>query len=97
MDTGDKATPVTRQEFNSALVLVWVFITLAFSTTVFTSRSPGPTNAIYLVIALFMVANYTIASWRGDVSRGRVVFAALLAAAALAVGAVAFFAGRLSP
>ena len=58
METGDDAAPITRREFYRALVLIWTFIALAFSTTVFRSRSILPTNAIYLMAALLMVANY---------------------------------------
>ena len=99
METGDKATPVTRREFHSGLVLVWTFIMLAFSTTVFRG-SPSPfsatANVIYLVASLFMVINSAIASFRSDASRKRVGVVVLFAVAALVVGAVAFFAGRIS-
>jgi hypothetical protein len=97
MSPDDQAAPVTRREFNQALVLVWTFILLALSTTVFSSRSSGPTvsHVIYLMTALGMVINYAVASWRGDVSLTRVVVAALLALLAFVVGAVAFFAGRI--
>jgi len=99
METGDKAPPVTRREFHSALVLVWTFIMLAFSTTVFRG-SPSPfsatANVIYLVASLFMVINSAIASFRSDPSRKRVGVVVLFAVAALVVGAVAFFAGRIS-
>ena len=99
METGDKATPVTRREFYSALVLVWTFIMLAFSTTVFSgSRSPvsAPANVIYLAVSVFMVITYAVASLRSDVPRKRVVVVVLLALVALVVGAVAFLAGRIS-
>ena len=99
METGDKAIPVTRREFYSALVLVWTFIMLAFSTTLFRgSRSPfsAPANVIFLAASLLMVTNYAIASLRSDGSRKRVALVALLAVVALVVGAVAFFAGRIS-
>jgi hypothetical protein len=97
--TGDKAAPVTWREFYSALTLVWVFIMMAFSTTLFSgSRSPirSPANLIYLAASFFMAMNYSVASWRGDVSHKRVVVAVLLAALALVVGAAAFFAGGTS-
>lgn len=99
MDAGDKATPVTRREFYSALVLVWTFIMLALSTTVFSgSRSPvsAPANVIYLGASLVMVTSYAVASFRSDGSRKRVVVFVLLALVALVVGAVAFLAGRIS-
>jgi hypothetical protein len=75
-------------------VLVWTFIMLALSTTMFGSRSSGstPAHVIYLVAALGMVVNYAVASWRGDVSRTRMVVVAVLAVLAFVVGAVAFFA-----
>lgn len=98
MDSGDKATPVARREFYSALVLVWTFIMLAFSTTLFRgSPSPFSTPAavIYLAVSLLMVANYSIALLRSDGSRKRVVLVALLAVVALVVGAVAYLAGRI--
>jgi uncharacterized membrane protein len=88
------AAPVTRREFYRALALVWTFIMLAFSTSVYTSRSPFPVNVIYLMASVFMVIGYSAASWRGNVSRTRVVLAVILAIGTLAVGAVAYFAGR---
>ena len=90
MDGGDKAAQVTRREFYSALALVWAFIMLAFSNFVYSSRSPVPTNVIYLIAALFMAINYSVASWRGNVSRKRVVV--VVALVAFVVGAVAFLA-----
>ena len=99
MDPGDKPIPVARREFYSALVLVWTFLMLAFSTTLFNgTRSPfsAPANVIYLAASLLMVANYSIALLRTDGSRKRVVLVALLAVVALVVGAVAFLAGRIS-
>jgi hypothetical protein len=96
MDTGEKEAPITRREFNNALVFVWTAITLAFSTTMFSARAPMPVNLGYFVIAFAMVINYTVASLRGggDVARTRsVVFMVLLAAVALAIW---FFAGRSS-
>ena len=99
METGDKATPVSQREFHSALVLVWTFIMLAFSTAVFRG-SPSPfsatANVIYLVASLFMVINSAIASFRSDPSRKRVGALVLFALAALVLGAVSFFAGRIS-
>jgi hypothetical protein len=98
MDPGDKAAPVTRREFNNALVLVWTFIMLAFSTTVFRSSrgAVAAPNVIYLGVSLVMVASYAVASFRSDLSRNRVLLAVYLAAVALAVGALAFLAGRIS-
>jgi uncharacterized membrane protein len=99
METGDIAAPLTRREFYCALTLVWAFIMMAFSTTLFSgARSPirSPANVIYLAASFFMAMNYAVASWRGDVSHKRIIVAVLLAALALVVGAVAFFAGGTS-
>jgi hypothetical protein len=93
MDTGHDAVPVTRREFYSALALVWAFIMLAFSTSVYNSRSPAPTNVIYLIAAFFMAASYSVISLRsGPSPRRAAVVAAILALVAFVVGAVAFFA-----
>ena len=99
MDTGDKAVPVTQHEFYSALVLVWTFITIALSTTVFSgARAPVRSTAsvIYLAASLLMVINYAVKSWRGNVSRKGVVIAVVLAVVALVVGPVAYFVGQSS-
>ena len=88
-------TNVTQREFYSALTLVWTFIMLAFSTAVFSSASPNRSmvNVLYLAISLLMVVNYSVATWRGGgASRKGLTVALTLAAVALVVGAVAFFA-----
>jgi hypothetical protein len=93
MDTGDKVAHVTQGEFYGALALVWLFIALAFSMTGFNgSPSLSIANVIYLAVSVMMGVNYTVKTWRGDASPKRSLLAVLLAAAALIVGAVAFFA-----
>lgn len=96
MGERNNAAPITRDELNNALALVWTFIMIALSTTVFSSRSQSSTlpNVIYLGVALAMAINYAVASLRGAASRKAVLFAILLAAVALVVGVVAFFAGK---
>lgn len=88
MDTTDKTTPITRAEFHQALVLVWTFIMLAFATTVFRSSGSATPNIIYFVMSLVIVANYAVASWRGDRSRTPAMLAVGLAMVALAVAFV---------
>ena len=92
--TENESSLVTRRDFYSALTLVWTFIMLAFSMTVFRSTSPNRSmaNVFYLAISLLMVVNCGAASWRGGASRKGLVMAMIVAAVALVVGAVAFFA-----
>ncbi len=95
MDPRDNAAPVTRGEFLSALALVWTFIMLAFARMVFGSERT-PVNGIYLAASFVMVVGYAAAALRNDLSRKKVIFAVVLAAVALAVGAAAFIVGRAS-
>src|SRR6478672_2049090 len=95
MDKPDSAAPITRREFYGALALVWTFIMLAFATTVFGSFR-ARTTLIYLATSFLMVVSYSVASWRGERSRTKVILAVFFAIVALAVGAGAFLSSSIS-
>jgi len=99
MDTADQASRVTQREFYSALTLVWTFIMLAFSATLFggsPSANRSWASVLYWAVSLLMAVNYAVASLRGGVSGRKVVFAVVVAGAAILIAIAAYFVGGSS-
>jgi hypothetical protein len=86
----------TRREFNNALVLVWTFNMLALSRRSSARARQGPRRRTSSTSSRHWPwSSTTVASWRGDGSRIRVVIAGGVGRVlALAVGAVAVFVVR---